>query len=111
MSMEHQLFGDSLVVRLSGELDLVAAGHFKQLVDDLLDWGKIRRVYVNLERVTFVDSSFLGALLGRYRRVTQAGGTMGLICPPGSVRPTLELSGIFQLMAEYRSEPEALAAG
>lgn len=111
MSMEHQLFGDSLVVRLSGELDLVAAAHFKQLVDDLLDWGRVRRLYVNLERVTFVDSSFLGALLGRYRRISQQGGSMGLICPPGSVRPTLELAGLFRLMAEYKSEPDALSAG
>jgi len=109
--MEHQLFGDSLVVRLSGELDLVAAAHFKELVDDYLDWGKIRHLYVNLEKVTFLDSSFLGALLGRYRRISQIGGQVGLINPPGSLRPTLELSGVFQLMAEYPSEREALSAG
>jgi stage II sporulation protein AA (anti-sigma F factor antagonist) len=111
MPMELQLFGSSLVVRLMGELDLVTAAEFKQKVDDLLDRRKARNVYVNLERVTFVDSSFLGALLGRYRRINQVGGRLGIVGTPGAVRPTLELSGVFRMMQEYGSEPEALSAG
>lgn len=111
MSMEYQLVENSLVVRLSGELDLVAAAEFKRVVDDLLDRRPARNLYVNLERVTFLDSAFLGALLGRFRRVSQGGGRMAIVGTPGTVRPTLELSGIFRTMAEYRSEPEALSAG
>lgn len=111
MSMEYQLVGNSLVVRLVGELDLVQAAEFKRVVDDLLDRRRARNLYVNLERTTFLDSSFLGALLGRYRRIEQVGGRMGIVGAPGSVRPTLELSGIFGKMAEFGSEPEALSAG
>jgi len=111
MAMECQQSGQSLVVRLAGELDLVAAAEFRRIVDDLLDRQRIRNVYVNLERVTFVDSSFLGALLGRYRRITKVGGRMGVIRPSGSVRPTLEVSGVFRTLLEFGSESEALAAG
>lgn len=109
--MEFQQVGESLVVRLAGELDLVAAAEFKRLVDDCLDRRKVRNLFVNLEGVAFLDSSFLGALLGRYRRISQAGGRMGIVRVPGPIRPTLELSGIFRTMPEYRSEPEALNAG
>jgi stage II sporulation protein AA (anti-sigma F factor antagonist) len=111
MAIDCQLVGANLIVRLSGELDLVAAAEFKQVVDDLLDRRKIANLYVNLERVTFLDSSFLGALLGRYRRINQAGGRMGIVRSPGSVRPALEMSGVFRMMAEYKSEAEALSAG
>lgn len=111
MAMETQQIGHSLLVRLEGELDLVAAAEFKGLVDDLLDRRRTKNVFVNLERVTFLDSSFLGALLGRYRRIQQAGGRMGVIRPARSIRPTLELSGIFRTMDEFSSEPEALSAG
>lgn len=109
MSMEYELKENSLVVRLSGELDLVAAAEFKQVVDDLLDRRPARNLFVNLAEVTFLDSAFLGALLGRYRRLSQAGGRMGVVGAPGAVRPTLELSGIFRTMAEYGSESEALS--
>lgn len=111
MSMEHQLVENSLIVRLSGELDLVAAAEFKRVVEDLLDRRPVRNLLVNLERVTFLDSAFLGALLGRYRRISQAHGRMAIVGVPGAVRPTLELSGVFRTMAEYRTEPEALSAG
>jgi stage II sporulation protein AA (anti-sigma F factor antagonist) len=73
MSMEHQVVGNSLVVRLAGELDLVAAAELRRVADDLLDRRKVRNLFVNLERVTFLDSSFLGALLGRYRRIHMIG--------------------------------------
>jgi stage II sporulation protein AA (anti-sigma F factor antagonist) len=110
MSMEYQIIGNNLVVRLAGELDLVAAAAFKRTVDDLLDRRRARNVLVNLQRVTFLDSSFLGALLGRYRRLHQAGAHMAVIGTAAPVRPTLELSGIFRLMADYSTEPEALKA-
>lgn len=109
--MEHQLVGNTLVVRLQGELDLVVAAQFKQGVDDILDRRPVRYLVVNLERVTFVDSAFLGALLGRYRRLRAAGGRMAIAGTPGSVKPTLELSGIFRTMEAYGSESEAITAG
>ncbi|HYF93457.1 MAG TPA: anti-sigma F factor antagonist [Symbiobacteriaceae bacterium] len=106
--MEHLTVGSNLVTRLSGELDLVAAAEFRRLVDDLVDRRKIRHLVVNLERVTFLDSSFLGALLGRYKRLQQEGGRMAVVGTPPSVRPTLEASGIYKILSEYRSEADAL---
>lgn len=109
--MEWQIVGRNLIVRLHGELDLVNAGRFRQAVDEILDRGRASNLYVNLSGVTFMDSSFLGALLGRYRRIEQAGGKMGLIAAPGPLRPTLEISGLLRTMPGYRTEEEALAAG
>ncbi|HYG58766.1 MAG TPA: anti-sigma factor antagonist [Symbiobacteriaceae bacterium] len=106
MSLDYQINGNNVVVRLGGELDLVLAAEFKRLVDDLLDRRKAKNLYVNLERVTFLDSSFLGALLGRYRRINQIGGRMGIVRPPAAIRPTLELSGILRTMEELPAEPQ-----
>ncbi|HWI61641.1 MAG TPA: anti-sigma F factor antagonist [Symbiobacteriaceae bacterium] len=109
MTMEHHTVGAYLVTRLAGELDLVGAAEFRKLADDLLDRRKVRHLVVNLERVTFLDSSFLGALLGRYRRLKMEGGHMVLVSIPPSVRPALEASGLFKIMNEYPSESDALA--
>lgn len=109
--MEHQLQGNVLIVRLWGELDLVAAAGFKRLVDEILERRPVRYLIVNLERVTFVDSAFLGSLLGRYRRLSASGGRMAVVGTPDSVKPTLEISGIYRTMEEYASELEALSAG
>jgi stage II sporulation protein AA (anti-sigma F factor antagonist) len=110
MTISHKEVGKSLLVRLSGELDLVAAEEFRNLVDDRIDLGKANNLYVNLEHATFLDSSFLGALLGRFKRIKGIGGQMGLIRPAGQIRPSLEVSGILRTIGEYQSEPEALSA-
>lgn len=108
--MEYERFGLTLMLRPSGELDLVAADQLRQVADDLLGRGRIQHLYVNLERVEFLDSSFLGALLGRYRKVAAAGGRMGLIRVPAPLRPFLEAAGLFRVLAEYDSELQALTA-
>jgi hypothetical protein len=38
------------------------------------------------------------------------GGRMGVIGTPPTVRPTLDISGIFKTLDEYRSESDALEA-
>lgn len=108
--MEYERFGLTLMLRPSGELDLVAADQLRQVADDLLARGRIQHLYVNLERVQFLDSSFLGALLGRYRKVAAAGGRMGLIRVPGALRPFLEAAGLFRVLSEFESEIQALSA-
>jgi stage II sporulation protein AA (anti-sigma F factor antagonist) len=109
--IDHQIIGKDLVVRPEGELDLVAAAAFRHLVDDLVGTRRIRNLYVNLERVTFLDSSFLGALIGRHKRVRAEGGKTGLIAPRPSVRPLLQVSGILKLMPLFESERRAISAG
>ncbi|HYF80119.1 MAG TPA: anti-sigma factor antagonist [Symbiobacteriaceae bacterium] len=109
MPLEYLTVGASLVTRLTGELDLVAAAEFRRLADDLLDRRKVRHLVVNLERVTFLDSSFLGALLGRYKRLRMEGGRMVLVGTPPTVRPTLEAAGIYAILREFRSESDALS--
>lgn len=98
MELDIEVRGNDLVVRVAGELDLQAAGEFRRRIEAELDRAQIRTVYVDLARVTFIDSSGLGALLGRWRRIRQEGGRMVLVAPAPAVRPVLELAGIYRLM-------------
>jgi anti-sigma F factor antagonist len=108
--MEYERFGLTLMLRPAGELDLVAADLFRRVADDLIDRGRIQHLFVNLERVQFLDSSFLGALMGRHRKIQRAGGRMGLVRVPESLRPFLQAGGAFKVLAEYESELQALTA-
>jgi stage II sporulation protein AA (anti-sigma F factor antagonist) len=101
--------GKTLVVRCSGELDLAAAADFRRAVDtELTEWEGLRDIVLNLGEVTFVDSSGLGAILGRYKRIQQRGGRMVLVEVPPALRQLLEFSGIFKLLLTRASEEEAL---
>ncbi|MGE5553176.1 MAG: anti-sigma F factor antagonist [Betaproteobacteria bacterium] len=109
MKIETKRLGKALVVRCSGELDLAAAGDFRQVVDnELAEWDNLQDIILNLQEVTFVDSSGLGAILGRYKRVQQRGGRMVLVAVPPALRRLLDFSGIFKLIPTRASEEEAL---
>ncbi|MEW5952897.1 MAG: anti-sigma F factor antagonist [Bacillota bacterium] len=100
--------GDTLVVVLEGELDLRVADELRKKLEESLSDLPVRHLVVDLSRVCFVDSSGLGVLLGRYRRVAAAGGKVALTGAQPQVRRVLELSGLFRIMGEYPTPDKAL---
>jgi len=110
VAIEQHLTGRTLVVRLQGELDLVAAEEFRREVEKALDQSGARTLLLNLSQVSFIDSSGLGAILGRYRRMSQQQGRVILVGAGAAVLPILELSGLLRIIAHYETEHQALAA-
>ncbi|MCW2678648.1 MAG: anti-sigma factor antagonist (spoIIAA-2)/anti sigma b factor antagonist RsbV [Frankiales bacterium] len=62
------------ILALAGELDLAVTADLDAVVDDVLAGG-LRLVLVDLDALSFCDSTGLGALLRASRRVREAGGT------------------------------------
>jgi len=106
--LDIELKNNTLVVRPSGDLDLGVADHLRETLEDTLNQGQVRNLIFNLAKVSFVDSSGLGVLLGRYRRVTKNGGRVFIVSPQPQVRKVLDLSGLLRIMNEFPSESEAL---
>jgi stage II sporulation protein AA (anti-sigma F factor antagonist) len=99
---------DTLVVRLHGELDLVVADEFRTGVDRELERRSVRNLVLNLEGVSFIDSSGLGAIIGRYKRISRQGGKVIITRAKPQVKRILELSGLMKIIGMSASEAEAL---
>jgi stage II sporulation protein AA (anti-sigma F factor antagonist) len=99
---------DTLIVRPEGEFDVHTAPVFRQDVESSLEATRARKLVVSLKSVSFIDSSGLGVLLGRHRRMVELGGRMAIVSVPARIRPVLELSGIFKVIPLYDSEKKAL---
>ena len=79
MSVKSKHHRGCIVVCLSGELDLKTAGELKATVDPALLGAKTPpTVVLDLSGVNFMDSSGMGAILGRYRTVSQMGGKLAV---------------------------------
>lgn len=88
--------GPDAVVRPYGEIDVRTVPGLRRALDEAVsDAGG--DLVVDLANVTFVDSSGLGALLGRYRRMP-TGRRMILRGPRPHVRALLQLAGVPALM-------------
>jgi anti-sigma B factor antagonist len=61
------------VLTLAGNLDAATAGGLKKEVVALSDAGK-RRVAVDLQKLTLIDSTGVGVLISLFKRTRAAGG-------------------------------------
>lgn len=108
MQLEHELVGGRLVVRAAGELDLHSAEAFRNEVDAWVEQTGARHVVLNLRRVSFIDSTGLGALLGRQRRLHAAGGTLSVVRPAAPLRVLFDAAGMGELLPVFATEEKAL---
>ncbi len=108
MLLDIEIKKDTLFVRPAGELDLGVADRFRRALDETIEKGQTKNLVINLTKVSFVDSSGLGVLLGRYNRLSKKGGRVFIVAPQPQVRKVLDLSGLLRIMNEYPNENEAL---
>lgn len=108
MTVEVREHGSAIVAKVSGELDLLTAPSFRAQVDEALAANGLRNLILELSGLSFVDSSGLGAILGRYKVVTQLGGRMILAGPQPQVQRIFALSGLFKIMDPASSLDQAL---
>lgn len=103
--------GKQLWARIKGELDLENADTFRQELEANLDHARPEVLVLDLTGVTFIDSSGLGVILGRYRRLKKEGGKLIIYRPQPQVRRLLELSGLGKIMTIMNENGEQIGEG
>jgi len=98
----------AVVVRLGGELDVYNAGLVREALSDAVRRGKARLV-VDLEEVSFMDSTLLGVLVEARTRAANRRAFM-LAAAGLEVRRALEVSGLDRHFEVHESVDSALAA-
>ncbi|MBA2873322.1 stage II sporulation protein AA (anti-sigma F factor antagonist) [Anoxybacillus caldiproteolyticus] len=106
--MDFEVRHDVLLIRLSGELDHHTAEELRAKVTDMIEKEQIRHIVLNLEHLTFMDSSGLGVVLGRYKQIKNLGGEMIVCSISPTVKRLFEMSGLFKIIRLESDEQFAL---
>ncbi|MEP0815380.1 MAG: STAS domain-containing protein [bacterium] len=99
--------GDILVITLMGEMTISRIS----LIKDKLDAFKVERfnkIVVNLEKLTFIDSSGLGTLVLLIKQVKNNFGTVVLCSPQVQVMKLIEMVKINKYVEIKENLDEAL---
>lgn len=97
-----------LLIRLKGELDHHTAEQLRQQAEHTIDQHEIKHIILNLEELHFMDSSGLGVILGRYKKIKKNNGEMIICALSPAVKRLLEMSGLFKIVQVELSEKNAL---
>jgi anti-sigma B factor antagonist len=92
-------------VALRGELELATATELSVALDEAIRTSEGPFV-IDLSNVGFLDSSGIACLLRARALLGREDRVLGLICPPGSTRRALEITGVDELVALYGSRDE-----
>lgn len=101
--------GGAAVVSPVGELDAYTAPELQEQLHRLADDDAIETLVVDLTRVSFLDSSALGVLVGALRRMREGNGELRLVEPRATVRRIFELTLLDRTFPFYPTPEEALA--
>ncbi len=96
--MEYERRKDTVTVHLTGELDHCSAQSVRRELDHLISDPGVRKLILDAGQMSFMDSSGIGVILGRYRTMNQRGGMMGIKNMNPHVKKIFMLSGMNQLI-------------
>ncbi len=93
------LSGGALILKPCGEMDEYSAPSARAACDELIARAPAaRKVIVDLSGMTFMDSSGIGFLIGRYKKARAAGKAMYVSSPDLAADKVLSLSGVYSLI-------------
>ncbi|WP_017755655.1 anti-sigma F factor antagonist [Calidifontibacillus oryziterrae] len=97
-----------LLIRLKGELDHHTAEDLREQVSEKIEKNNIQHIVLNLQELTFMDSSGLGVILGRYKQIQSLGGEMVVCSISPAIKRLFDMSGLFKIIRLVDDEKYAL---
>lgn len=106
MELNGRKNGDTLTVAMTGELDQQVVEDVRRRIDNVLRDTSIRNIVFDMSGVSFMDSSGIGVLLGRYKLIAARRGSMRIEGANGTVYKILRMSGMGNFITDggYRDE-------
>ena len=108
MNIKIQSSDDKLIVYMSGELDHHSAEEVRNKIDASLEREKCNKLVMDFSGVTFMDSSGIGVIIGRYKKLTSKKGSLCIANVNSNIKKVLDLSGIFKIIKLFDNVNEAL---
>jgi anti-sigma B factor antagonist len=81
-----------VIAAVAGDVDISTVAQLRECLFELADSGET--LIVDLNRVAFIDSAGLGALVGAARRAAAHGGSLHAVCAQPPTRRLLWLTGV-----------------
>lgn len=97
MPMRIQQEESTMTVFLDGEIDHHAARELREEIDGTIERARPGELVLDFRGVTFMDSSGIGLVMGRYRVMQQMEGTVTVANASLHIRKVMRLAGLSRL--------------
>ena len=91
---DFKIIDNYLMIRLPDEIDHHKSVDISAKADRFILSKKVGNVVFDFERTTFMDSSGIGIILGRYKKISCFGGKVYAVNADNRIRRILLMSGL-----------------
>lgn len=110
MKVSTRQLNDITIVDLSGQIKLGAgSAALRDTVKELVAKGQ-KNIVLNLEGISYIDSSGLGELISAYASVRNQGGELKLLHLTNKVQDLLQITKLYTVFQVMDDEAAAIAA-
>ena len=95
---EYAIIDDYLCIKMPGEVDHHGAANIRECADQLILDDKVKNIVFDFENTTFMVSSGLGIITGRYRKISCLGGRVYAINASERIGRLLRASGMSSII-------------
>jgi anti-sigma B factor antagonist len=107
-SLSAQSRGDTMVITISGDLDIVTSPQLEECLTQAE--ADHSRIILDFGAVTFLDTSALAVIVGHWKKAEARGGTLALAGARYRYTKTLWITGLADKLTRYDSVDAGLAA-
>ncbi|MBI3396026.1 MAG: STAS domain-containing protein [Spirochaetia bacterium] len=107
MKMQQTEIGDVAVLDLAGEIDLFNAPDLRDRLNKLIA-EKRSRIILNMDKVSYIDSSGIGALISGMTALKKVGGALRLTRVSVAVGRVFDLMRLKTVLPVFASEDDAM---
>ncbi len=97
MQTKIEINGSTVTAYLSGEIDHHSAASIRQAIDESIISRKPQRLIIDFKDVSFMDSSGIGLVMGRYRLLENTGCKMAIVNLSPHAYRVMQLAGMEKL--------------
>lgn len=95
---DYKVIEHYLMIRLPKEIDHHHAESISETADRYLLKDEVEHIVFDFEDTRFMDSSGIGIIVGRYRKISSLGGKVFAINADRQIRRILYVSGLSRIM-------------
>lgn len=106
--IHYEIQRNCLIIYITQDLDHHAVTILREQSDRLIDAGNVRHIIFDFKDAKFMDSSGIGLIMGRYKRVMFRGGKAAVSNVGSEVDRIFCLSGLYKIIEKYPSPREAV---
>lgn len=88
---------DTAAITADGEIDLATVHTLRSAITTALQQGA-RHLTLDLNQVTYIDSSGLGTLIGAHKRLTSSGGSVTIRCSQARILRLFAITGLDRVL-------------